>query len=203
MKDLEFYREQHKLRLSYMPWLYFSLDEKHQRWARDWQAQWQAYLREVETLSIAENCFISPLARIFAEPGRAITIGTGSFIAADCVLHGPLTIGEQVSINHHTSLDGGSAGITIGDHSRLAAYTHIYAFNHGTEPGRPVHQQKTRSQGVSIGEDVWVGAHCGVTDGVRIGDRAVVGMNSTVTKSVLAGDYVAGNPAQSIGKRRD
>ena len=88
------YREQHKHRLNYMPWLYWSLKPKHREWAEAWQAEYQAYLMEMETIEIGKNCFISPLAHIFAERGRKITIGDNTFIAADCTLHGPLQIGD-------------------------------------------------------------------------------------------------------------
>lgn len=186
-----------------MPWLYYSLNEKHRTWAKKWQQDWQQYLAEVETVQFGENCFVAPEARLFAEPGRPIVIGDGSFVAADCVLHGPITIGEQVSINHHATIDGGSAGVTIGDQSRLAAYTHIYAFNHGVDAERPIFQQKTTSAGITIGQDVWIGAHCGITDGVSIADHAVIGMNSTVTRDVARSICVAGNPAKPIGQRKE
>lgn len=198
---LEYYRQQHKLRLSYMPWLYWSLKPKHRAWAQEWQMQWQEYLCSVETVIIKGDCFIAPEAKLFAEPGRPISIGEGSFIAAESVLHGPIVLGRNVSLNHHCTIDGGSAGVTIGDHSRLAAYSHLYAFDHLTAPHRPIHSQGTRSKGIHIGKDVWIGAHAGVTDGVTIADGAIVGMNSTVTRDVAEKQKVAGSPARKIGLR--
>ncbi len=56
------YREQHKHRLNYMPWLYWTLKPKHRAWAEEWQKEYQAYLMDMETVEIGENCFISPLA---------------------------------------------------------------------------------------------------------------------------------------------
>lgn len=195
------YRQQHKLRLSYMPWLYWTLKPKQQQWARQWQKQWQAYLCEMETIQIKGDCFIAPEARLFAEPGRPIVIGPGAFIAADCVLHGPITIGEHVSINHHVTMDGGRAGIIIGAHTRIAAYCHLYAFNHGQSAERPIAEQATTSKGIVLGEDVWLGANVGVVDGVTIGDKTIVGMDSTVTKSLPKQQKFAGNPARFIGTR--
>ncbi|WP_151710824.1 acyltransferase [Acinetobacter brisouii] len=195
------YREQHKQRLNYMPWLYWRLKPKHREWAEQWQREYQAYLMDMETVEIGENCFISPQAHIFAERGRKITIGDNTFIAADCTLHGPLTIGNEVAINHHCILDGGRAGITLGDQARLAAYCHLYAFDHGMDLAEPIYQQAVRSQGIQVGRDVWLGAHVGVKDGVNIADQAIVGMNSMVTKSVEERQIVAGNPAKLIRYR--
>lgn len=67
--------------------------------------EYQNYLMEMETVEIGNNCFISPLAHIFAERGRKITIGDNTFIAGDCTLHGPLEIGSEVAINHHCILN--------------------------------------------------------------------------------------------------
>lgn len=195
------YRHQHKLRLSYMPWLYARLKPRHRAWAKAWQDEWQAYLCAMETITIGENCFIAPEARLFAEPGRPIVIGDNTWVAADSVIHGPVTLGEGVSINHHVTLDGGSKGIVIDRYSRLAAYTYAYAFNHGMEPGRPIKDQPVTSKGIYIGEDVWIGAHVGIVDGVNIGAGAVIGMGSIVTKTVPAFSKVAGNPARIINQR--
>lgn len=192
------YREQHKHRLNYMPWLYYSLKPKHREWAEQWQSEYQAYLMEMETIHIGKNCFISPLAHIFAERGRDIYIGDHTFIAADCFLHGPLQIGNEVAINHHCILDGGRAGITLHDQVRIGAYSHLYAFNHGMDLARPIYQQANTSLGIEIGTDVWLGSHIGVRDGVKIAEKAIIGMDSMVTKDVPAKAVMVGNPARWI-----
>lgn len=197
------YREQHKKRLSYMPWLYFSLKPKNLAWAQLWQQEYQDYLRSVESIQIGKDCFISPEAQLFAEPNRDIIIGDGSFIAANCVLHGPISLGKKVALNHHCTLDGGRMGIHIGDNARLAAYCHLYAFNHGMKLNSTIHEQAVSSTGIVIGEDVWLGANVGVVDGVNIDDFAVIGMDSTVTRDVASYVIMAGSPAKKIGDRRD
>ncbi|RYY03018.1 MAG: acyltransferase [Gammaproteobacteria bacterium] len=199
----EFYRSQHKLRLSYMPWLYFELKPAHMLWARAWQEEIQIYLQSVETIHIGNNCFIAPEAKLFAEPGRPIIIGDDSYIAADCVLHGPITIGNGVSINHHVTIDGGRKGIIIGDHSRIAAHCNLYAFNHGLLADQLICDQAIKSEGIFIGKDVWLGANVGVVDGVTISDHAVAGMGSQITRNIEAYHIVAGNPARIIGDRRN
>lgn len=197
------YREQHKKRLSYMPWLYWRLKPLHREWALAWQQEWQEYLQSMESIKIGKDCFISPDAHLFAEPGREIMIGNGSFIAADCVIHGPVTLGDKVALNHHITLDGGRSGIQLANNARLAAYCHLYAFNHGMKVGQTIHEQAVSSKGIYIGEDVWLGANVGVVDGVRINNFAVVAMDSTVTKEVPEYAIVAGSPARKIGDRRD
>lgn len=205
MSDLESppeFREQHKKRLSWMPWLYASLKEKHLVWARPWQQELQAKLMREETVTIAEDCFIAPEAGIFAQLGRPIRIGPRSTVGAHAFLHGPLTIGADVSINARSSLDGGAMGITIGDGCRIASGATIYAFDHQLAPDRFVREQPVTSKGITLGVDVWVGANAGITDGVTIGDHAVIGMGAVVTSDVPAWAIVGGVPARVVGDRR-
>jgi acetyltransferase-like isoleucine patch superfamily enzyme len=202
-EDQRLYRAQHMRRLSWMPWLYFSLKPEHRRWAEAWQARVQARLMRLETVQIEPGAFVAPEARIFAEPGRAVLIGAGSSIAAEAFVHGPVVLGKNVSLNARVQLDGGSAGIEVGDDTRIASGASIYAFDHGLSLQKSIREQPVRSRGIRIGSDVWIGANAGVTDGVRIGDHAVVGMGAIVTRDVPEGAIVAGVPAELIGRRKD
>lgn len=197
------YQTQHKKRLSWMPWLYFKLKPKHLVWAKPWQDEIQQNLSLLETIHIGQQCFIAPEAQLFAEPGRDIHIGNQCMIAAGVFMHGPITLGDEVAVNHNASLDGGRNGIKIGHRTRIANNVTIYAFNHGMSPDAPIYQQAVSSKGVVIGQDVWIGAQAGIVDGVTIGDHAVIGMGSIVTKNVPDYVIVAGNPARVIGDRRE
>ncbi|MFI3246106.1 MAG: acyltransferase [Ferrimonas sp.] len=194
--------EQHKQRLNWMPWLYFKLKPKQQQWALPWQQQLQRRHSAFETVHFAQHCFVAETARLFAEPGRDIIIGTQSHIGADTFLHGPLRIGQGVGINHACSLDGGKAGIEIGDHCRIAANVKMYAFNHGVSSNALIAEQPVTSRGIKLGMDVWLGTDVAICDGVTIGDHAIVGMGSVVTRSIPAYEIWAGNPAKKIGDRR-
>lgn len=194
--------EQHKQRLNFMPWLYLRLKPKQLAWAKPWQDDLQAKLQALETVTLGEACFIGETARLFAERGRPISIGDRCHIASDTFLHGPITLGDDIGINHGCSLDGGRAGIRIGSKTRIAAGVKIYAFNHGMAPDAPVHEQPVASLGVCIGEDVWIGTGVCIRDGVTIGNQAVIGMGAVVTRDVPEYAIVAGNPAKIIGDRR-
>ena len=200
--QLHRYREQHKLRMSHMPHLYFEAKPTIAAWARAWQAELRSDLQMRESVELAEDCFVAPSARIFAEPHRPIRLGAFSSVAADAFLHGPITLASHVSINPFAVLDGGRHGILVGAGSRIASHVCIYAFDHGLAAAVPIHKQAVRSRGVHIGEDVWIGAHAVITDGVTISDHAVVGAGAVVTHDVDAYVIVGGNPARPIGRRR-
>ena len=202
MADLERYREQHKRRLSHMPWLYFTLAEKHRAWATAWQDEVQRALQELETITLEPGCFIAPEAAIFGEANKPIRIGAGSSVAAGAYLRGPIVLGANVSVNPYARLDGGAAGLTIGAGTRIASGACLYAFDHGLAPDREVRLQPVTSRGITVGADVWIGANACVTDGVSIGDHAVVGMGAVVTRDVEPWAIVGGAPAKVIGDRR-
>lgn len=184
-----------------MPWLYFQLKDKDRAWAEAWQREVQAELAALERVRLAEGCFVAPSARVFAEPNREVLVGEGAAIGAEAFVHGPVAIGRRVSVNPQVVIDGGRAGVRIGDDTRIATGVKIFAFDHGIAPGALVREQPVRSRGVDIGSDVWIGAGAGVTDGVRIGDGAVVGMGAVVTRDVPPGAVVVGVPARVVGDR--
>lgn len=191
-------------RLAHMPWLFASQVQKpHLAWLRQWQHDVQAELVALETVKIGLDCFVAPDAGIFAEPKRGIKIGNRCTIATQTFLHGPLTLHDDVSINIGVCMDGGSAGIVVGNGTRIGAQCKLYAFDHGMSPEASIRDQAVTSLGIEIGQDVWLGSGAGVTDGVKIGDHAVVGMGAVVTKDVPAYAIVAGVPARQIGDRRN
>ena len=58
----------------------------------------------------------------------------------------------------------------------------------GLEYGKPI----------TIGNNVWIGAHTVVNPGVTIGDNTVIGSGSVVTKDVPANVVAAGNPCRVL-----
>lgn len=195
-------RRQHEQRMAYMPWLYFQAPAAIAAWASAWQAAIHAELAALECVDLDPTCFIAPTAQLFAEPNRRISVGAGSFVAAESFLHGPILLADQVSINPRVVIDGGRAGVRIGAGTRIATSVTLFAFNHGLSPHADIKDQANTSLGITIGQDVWIGAQAGVTDGVTIGDHAVVGMGAVVTKDVPPWAIVAGVPARVIGDRR-
>lgn len=197
---MDAYRTAHEHRLEWMPWLWDSLTERQASWARPWQLQVQAAIAAVERVEFGDDVFVAPSAHLFAEPGRDIVVGAGSRIGAESFLHGPVRIGERVSINPRCHLEGGG-GITIGADTRIATGVRIFGFDHGTAAGVPIRVQPVRTRGVRIGTDCWIGAGAGIIDGVNVGEGAVVGLGAVVTRDVAPGTIVAGVPARPIGVR--
>ena len=72
---------------------------KHRAWAASWQRNVQDRLRATETVRIGVDCFVAEDAHIFAEPGRDVVVGDRCKIASHVYVHGPVVLGNDVSIN--------------------------------------------------------------------------------------------------------
>ncbi len=193
----------HKRRMARMPWLYFKAKPAIRAWAEPWQAEILARLHRTEDVELDASCFVAPDADLIAEPGRRIVAGPRCAFATGVFVHGPAVLGAEVSLNANVTLEGGTAGVSVGDGTRIATGARLFAFDHGMAPDRAIRDQPTRSRGIRIGADVWIGAGAGVTDGVVVGDHAVVGMGAVVTHDVPDWAIVAGVPARLVGDRRE
>ena len=202
MSDTGAQQEAHKRRLAWMPWLWDRLKPHQRIWAEPWQTSLQAQLAAVERVCFGHDVFVAPSAALVAEPNREIEVGDGVRIGAQVFVHGPVRLGPRVSLNPRVSLDGGRAGIELGADVRVATGAVLFAFDHGMAADRTVREQPVRSQGIRVGDDVWIGANAGITDGVTVGAHAVVAMGAVVTRDVPPFAVVGGVPARVLGDRR-
>ncbi|MCX7670135.1 MAG: acyltransferase, partial [Anaerolineae bacterium] len=66
------------------------------------------------------------------------------------------------------------------------------------DPTRPFVEQGITAEGITIEDDVWIGAGAIITDGVHIGRGAVVAAGAVVTQDVPAHTVVGGVPARVL-----
>ncbi|MEV7144749.1 acyltransferase [Streptomyces tauricus] len=178
----------------YSPWNYWTDADDEDR---DRQHRIQLALQKAhDSHRFGEDCFVSRLAAVQNEH---LVLGPRSYIAAGAYLSGTLTTGRDCTVNPYAVVRG---TIELGDAVRIGAHTSLLAFNHGFEdPDTEVFRQPVTSQGIRVGNDVWIGSHVVVLDGVTIGDGAVIGAGSVVTKDVPAAAVVGGNPARVLRRR--
>jgi acetyltransferase-like isoleucine patch superfamily enzyme len=112
--------------------------------------------------------------------------------------HAGIRIGRDSLIGEFNVLRG-RGGIVIGDRVytsplvQLAAVDHVFA-----DPARPFVEQGITAQGITVEDDVWIGAGAIITDGVRIAQGAVVAAGAVVTRDVPPHTVVAGVPARVV-----
>lgn len=176
------------------PWLYAERASEGQRAAQEQRQKRLLGGTGPESGSgsvrLGEGCFVAETAAVYPD---ALHLGDRSYIAAHAYVTGDIRTGADCTLNPFTVVRG---TVTLGDGVRIGAHSSLLAFNHGTSPDLPVHQQPVTSCGITIGDDVWIGSHVVVVDGVSIGDHCVIGAGAVVTKDLPAWTVAAGNPAR-------
>ena len=130
--------------------------------------------------------------------GKGVKISPTAFFKYPAMIH----IGDRSFINHLCSIWASPGGsITIGSNFLCGPGTAIISSNHGIAAGQLICEQPGRDAPITIGDDVWLGAHVVVTAGVSIGNGAVVGAGAIVTRDLPPMSIAAGVPAKVIGYR--
>lgn len=163
-------------------------------------------IRFADQISLGKNTYLDQGVYLHACPG-GISIGDDSFVMHGAVLHvynfrdlphAFIRIGQNSLIGELNVLRG-QGGITVGDRVYTGPLVQMLAVNHVFDnPELPMVEQGITAQGITIEDDVWIGAGAIVGDGVTIGQGAVVAAGSVVTKDVPARTVVAGVPAKVI-----
>lgn len=163
-------------------------------------------LRFAEHIRLGRNVYLDEGVYLHACP-QGITIGDETYVMHGAVLHvynfrnlphAFIRIGRNSLIGEYNVLRG-QGGITIGDRVYLAPLVQLLAVNHVfTDPTRPMVEQGITAEGITVEDDVWIGAGAIVTDGVRIGRGAVVAAGAVVTKDVAPHTVVGGAPARLL-----
>ncbi|MEM9774383.1 MAG: acyltransferase [Chloroflexota bacterium] len=138
---------------------------------------------------------------------NGISIGSNSIVMHGAVLHvynfrglpnSHITIGEDSLIGEY-SVVRGQGGVSIGDRVFTSPFSQIIAVNHiFSNPNVPFVDQGITAEGITIEDDVWIGASAVITDGVTVGKGSVVAAGAVVTKDVPPHSVVAGVPARVI-----
>ncbi|MFZ2279028.1 MAG: acyltransferase [Prosthecobacter sp.] len=104
-----------------------------------------------------------------------------------------LSIGDGCFINDGVNICC-STGITIGPNTKIADWVVLYDTDfHAVEPSEPV-----RSECITIGKNVWLGARVMVLPGSTIGDHSVVAAGAIMRGHIPARSIAAGIPAKVI-----
>lgn len=131
-------------------------------------------------VAIGDNVYIheNVLIRSF---NYSISIGNNSKINNNCCILSQCKIGSNVSIAPNVVIVG--ANHRYSDKSQL------------------IQLQGSSSLGITVGDDVWIGANVTILDGVVIGKGSVIAAGAVVTKNVPEYTVVAGVPAKIIKER--
>lgn len=104
-----------------------------------------------------------------------------------------LNIGDGCYINDGVNICC-STSITIGTNTKIADWVVLYDTDfHPIEPSSPV-----RSESITLGKNVWIGARAMILPGSVIGDHSVIAAGAIVRGHIPARSIAAGIPAKVI-----
>jgi acetyltransferase-like isoleucine patch superfamily enzyme len=145
-----------------------------------------------------------------SEEATAISIGNHTILARNTIIAckgGSVWIGHDVGIGAYTTIHCCTGNrVEIGNKVLIAPYCYIVGagFYRMERTDIPIADQGLDLRGgVTIGDNVWLGARSTILDGVTIGNDAVVGAGSVVTKDVAPFTVVAGIPARIVKNRKE
>ena len=181
-------RDRHEARLQFLTWDRTPEDiasPEHQARLED--------LRQHAGARFHPTAYVAADAAIFTS---SLVLGAESWIAGHALVRGEVALGDHCTVNPYAMISG---KVTCGHGVRIASHASLVGFNHGyDDPNQPIHKQKHETLGITIGDDVWIGANAVVVDGVTVGTGAVIAAGAVVSKDVPAMAVVAGVPAKVL-----
>src|SRR5215217_1050896 len=156
----------------------------------------QAHLVAVAGAQFHPSAYVAAEAAIFT---THLVLGEKSWIAGHALVRGDVEFGAHTTVNPYAMISG---KVRCGDGVRIASHVSIVGFNHGfDDPNVPIHTQKHESLGITIEDDVWIGANAVVLDGVTVGKGAVIAAGAVVSRNVPPLAIVGGVPARIVRYR--
>ena len=152
-------------------------------------------IREFNELRPDETVRMEEILRgLFGRCGKTIYVNQPFRCDYGCNIH----VGENFFANFNlTILD--EATVTIGNNVFIGPNVSIYTACHPLDPDER-RDGREWAEGVTIGNDVWIGGGAIILPGVTIGDGVTIGAGSVVTRDIPARCVAVGNPARVVKK---
>lgn len=165
---------------------------------------WNYFRFMFRKVSIGEGSKVHFGAVLDTPYGGYISIGKYTEVRKGAIIlsgGGSIVIGDNCSINPYCVIYG-NGGLSIGNGVRIAAHTTIVATSHRFDRcDKYIYEQGLTSLGITIEDDVWIGAGVAILDGVTIAKGCVIGANAVLNKCTEPYGIYAGVPAKLIKKR--
>ncbi len=155
-------------------------------------------LSVIEAVSIGANC------RLQIGEGAQISLHYACLEPNVCLIAnaGTIEIGYGTYVNTGTFMWTEGAILQIGRRVLIGPHCVISAANHGIQNSQqPIIEQPITSVGITIGDNVWIGAGAIVCDGTTIGSNTVIAAGAVVTKDMPANVVAGGVPCRVLRSR--
>ena len=126
--------------------------------------------------------------------------GKGCALYHCCVLAndgGWIDMGERSHLGPRCLINAVRGRVTIGRGVAVGPGTSIFSYSNHLAAGAAIVDCKVQRD-VTIGDNVFIGAHCAILPGATIEDNVVVGAGAVVRGTLSADPVYAGVPARPI-----
>lgn len=119
----------------------------------------------------------------------------------------PFALGDGIKMGHNSAADaysfiGGGGPVLIGNNVIMGEHVSFHPVNHKFDQvDIPIRDQGTSRKGITIEDDVWVGANATFLDGAYVGRGSVIGAGSIVRGEIPPYSVAVGTPAKVIRSR--
>jgi acetyltransferase-like isoleucine patch superfamily enzyme len=158
-------------------------------------------------ITLGENVFIDANAVLDAKgPNSHIDLGNSVLLGRNTILScasSMIKLGDDVSVGPNCHLRAGLCPLEMGSHVTVGSHSAIVSGNPGyTRLDIPMKNQIGSTDGITVGDDVWIGVGVRITDGAVVGTGSVIGAGAVVLEDIPEYAIAAGVPAKVIGNRK-
>ena len=156
-------------------------------------------------LSVGDD---SQIGKIYCDWPKNLSFGSSCEVRHRCSFrfNHPFKDSNQIVIGNDVFIGEGcefncSSSIHIGNDCLIASKCIFVDVGHFFKRDILIRNQKVSTEPIIVGEDVWLGSGCIITQGVTIGKGSVIAAGSVVVKSIPENEVWGGVPARFIKKR--
>ena len=156
-------------------------------------------------VTIARGCYLDALSVEGIKIGRNSSLGKNTYIECSGSLK---NIGKGIMVGNYVGLGannffGCAGGVIIGDNTIMGNFVSFHSENHEySKKNIPIRLQGITREGISIGEDCWIGSKATILDGVFVEDGCIIAAGSLLLRGKYKKDGIYGGvPAKLIKNR--
>ncbi len=136
------------------------------------------------------------IRRILGRAGKDVCVNQPFY----CDYGVNIEVGDRFFANFNlTVLD--EAKVVFGNDVFIGPNVSVYTACHSTDPVER-NSRREWAEGVTVGNNVWIGGSVTILPGVHIGDNVTIGAGSVVVKDIPSDSIAVGNPCRVIKKIR-
>ena len=160
-----------------------------------------------ENISFGNHCTIEDRVFIDGYAKEKLVFGNnvkiGAFSSVNCTNHlskygKGITIGNNSAFGKFTEF-GAAGGINIGNDVIAGSYISFHSENHNfSDSSLLIRQQGVSSKGITIGNNVWIGAKVTFLDGSNVGNNVVIAAGAVVNGKFPNNVVIGGVPAKIL-----